>query len=350
MRLFSVFLFALSIAAYQGWKTYLAPATPTPATCAPAPTCGGQTANVLFQSSDAGKTWQDVSRGLPAMLEITQIMARDGEVFLGTIDDGLLHSSNPAMGVWDQEQVGEMFPVTGDAEPNKLITGIFPGRSGAYVSVLDRGFFRKSIDANRWEAMHENLEDKSVYTVLERPDGTIFIGNQQGIYRTGDGGKTWEHVFARNWVNNLVAVGDNLVATGYQGLLRSTDGGKTWNTVLLHEGASYQTCVMGERIAAIRTSGSWNSFAEGAVLLRASADGGQTWEPMDESVMPARVAQLVQAGDYLFCSSSAGISRSADGGKTWELVRPYTDPREKRLLRLAVSGQQIFAVVVQAGC
>ena len=91
--------------------------------------------------------------------------------------------------------------------------------------------------------------------------------------------------------------------------------------------------------------------------LRISANGGKTWQRMEQALAPVegiynmdeRLAQVkdvydiiqVGMGAQLFCSFDTGIYRSADQGKTWELVLPS---KGKWSFRLAVSGGMIYAV------
>jgi hypothetical protein len=95
--------------------------------------------------------------------------------------------------------------------------------------------------------------------------------------------------------------------------------------------------------------------------LRASADGGKTWQRMDRAMGPLQcvydmderlaealdIYDIVQAGEYLFYSFNTGIFRSSDYGKSWELVFPSDGNTS---FTLAVAGKVIYAVKGFAGC
>lgn len=337
MRIFAFLLLCLSMSAFQGRETI----SPDALQLAAAP--NGQAANILFESADGGQTWQDLSPGLPANLKVHCIFAQNGELFLGAENGGVYHSLRPESGFWEREELSLAFP-------SETVGSIFPGQSGPYANALEGGFFQKIAGTNLWRPMHEALQDKRVYAVAENPDGSIVIGCDSGIYKSVDGGKTWKYIFIEGWATNLVAAGGVLLCNGAEGLLRSTDGGEHWDCVLPDKGGYYTASVIKGGFAALRVAGPWRTAAE-AAPLRTSADGGKTWQPLDDVPFPAGgIYELVQAGEYLFCSHENGISRSGDGGASWELVRPFSDPDKMTRLTLAVSGNTVYAVIVRAGC
>jgi photosystem II stability/assembly factor-like uncharacterized protein len=354
MRIFAFLIGCLSLAAFGAQKTSRVPSLPD---CSAQPTA--QAANILFQSADGGKTWQDYSRGLPEKLQINSVFAQNGEVYLGVNNGTIYHSRNPEKGIWDLEVVGGAFQSFGSTEENEnMVTNIFSGRAGLYACVYKGGFFRKKAGSSTWQPMHLALGENIIQAVVEKPDGTIFVGCPGGIYKSEDDGKSWKHVFEEGWVNSLVAANGVLIGSGSKGLLRSTDGGEHWNCVLPDEGSVYNTSiiegrlpVVRDRFAALRVASPRHSEMEPAQLLRTSTDGGKTWERMAEMISPMKeMNNLTQVGEYLFCSHRDGISRSSDWGETWELVRPAIDPDELWRFKLAGSGKSVFAVVVWGGC
>lgn len=194
--------------------------------------------------------------------------------------------------------------------------------------------------------MHNALEDKTVRTVLEIPNGTIFVGCESGLYKSADGGNSWKQVFAEEGVNSLAVSDDALICGSYGGLLRSTDGGEHWDRVLTGQGGAFGTERIESGFITVTDGGPWQEGKPNK--LYTSTDEGKTWQRIDAGLPLVRsIHDIVQAGKYLFCSTDAGISRSDDGGKTWELVRARAD--EKEMFHLAVSGPMVFAVLV-FGC
>lgn len=319
-------------------------------------------ANIVYKSMDGGQSWQDVSAGLPAEVQILTVFADDNEVLLGSLQ-GLYRSTKPPVAQgWEKD----FFPV-------ERITDISSGWAGPYVSSYDIGIFQLAPGRGIWKSVHDALHNKTVLAVLETPDKVLLVGCDSGIYKSTDSGKTWKQVFAEGMVSNLVEADGVLIGGGFRGILRSTDGGEHWDWVLAEDGMALKTGRIGSRLFAITSGqGPWGKehadpLGMAANRLRTSADGGKTWQLLDggltqillrqslsnrdqnghRPIRPSAINDIKEAGGHLFCSLDAGIFRSADGGKTWDLVFPSDGNKS---FRLAVSGNVIFAVSVNGGC
>jgi len=311
------------------------------------------THNVVFQSADNGKTWRDVSAGLPEDLPVAYIHTAGEIVFAGSRGGEIYSSSAPETGVWQREEIGAGFL-------NGPLTGIFPGRKGPYATFSDEdpdglivqgGLYRKIPETGKWRSMHGSLKAKTVETVLEMPDGTLLVGCNNGIFKSTDDGKTWKHVYSEGRVLSLAASDNVLLASVWgAGVLRSTDNGKTWNWALNDGGTGNKLSVVEGHFALFGMTRK----------VRESMDNGQSWKPMDSEGLPLTgvVYELGQVGKYLFCCHNAGIYRSADGGKNWELVRRAPDAwdtsyqlsGQATMLQMKVAGRKVYAGNVTGGC
>lgn len=306
--------------------------------------------NIVFQSNDLGQTWEDVSAGLPEALEVSRVLVVDGEIIL-TAETKLLRSSTSAEAPhWKNELL-----------QNLSITNIFHGKSGLYASSYDKGFFKEIPGANVWVPMHYGLLDKTVRSIMETADGTLFVGVESGLFKSVDGGNSWKQVLEGTGVNALAEAEDVLICATYEGLSRSTDGGEHWDLVLTEDKGAWNTKYIGNAIVSIAQGdgGFWKKSVR-SNRLRLSTDKGKTWQCIDEGLthIPElghvteagnsfrSINDIEQLGKYLFCSTNTGIFRSDDMGKSWELLRRSNG---KEMLELAVSGNRIYAIQV-VGC
>ena len=184
--------------------------------------------------------------------------------------------------------------------------------------------------------------------------GNVSPGN--GVYKSEDGGKTWRHIgleaaqtIAKIRVHpkneNIVyvaALGHVFGPNPERGVYRSTDGGKTWQKILYRDentGAvdiaidpNNPRIIYAALWQANRTPWGMNSGGPGSGLFK-STDGGNTWTELTRNkglpkgvigkigiaVSPAQ-EDLVYA---IIEAKEGGVFRSEDGGKTW--VRTNSD-------------------------
>ena len=293
--------------------------------------------NIVFKYTDGGETWQDISEGLPENLQAESVQrdgffANDNGLYLRAGNE-LYHSTPTSEGPFWKE---EMFPGRqGSIAPSK--TGMF-----AY-NYYDGQFLQKVNGKSMWWPVYTNFPEKAIRTVFETAGGTLFIGSDNGLFKSTNSGKTWKQVYTGGWVMKLAEANGALLATSQEGIIRSTDDGENWESVL-NEG--------GVGIAVERIQGGFAAIVYNTQLaartVRASYDGGETWQPIDTGLIPQlSVASIVEVGEYFFCGHPAGIFRSSDKGQTWKLLLPSI---EDKVFNLAVSGSAIYAVPRSGGC
>ena len=298
-------------------------------------------AKKIFQSIDNGQTWQDVSAGLPADLLMENVFAIDGEIFLHSESRVFTSNALQVPPVWKKAML-----------PDPKITAIYPGQTGLFAYGFGAGFFQDMQGGGIWLPINSTFEGKAVNTFLEARDGSIYIGSDNGIFKSVDGFKTWKQVFEGDLISSLVEANGVLMGEGVIGLVRSTDHGQHWEYINKEEGRAIKTGIINGGIAAIFIGGQGSNDHVNAYgmknSLQASSDKGMTWQHIDNGFPSTRnIFDIEAAGAYLFCSLNTGIYRSADQGKTWTLVYPS---KEKERFEMAVSGKTVFAILVSGGC
>ncbi len=226
---------------------------------------------------------------------------------------------------------------------------------GTYWENVSDGFFRTSA--------------VGAITVAESDHNVVYAGMGEscirgdvsygdGVYKSTDGGKTWVHLgledtrhIARIRVHPkdpdlvyVAALGHAFGPNRQRGVFRSKDGGKSWEQVLFRseKAGAIDLCVDPSNpnilYAAIwevqRTPWSLVSGGPDSGIFK-STDGGDSWQELTgnpglpeglkgriglavTAAKPGRVWATVEAED-------SGVYRSDDGGATWEKVSDNQD-------------------------
>ncbi len=288
--------------------------------------------NIVFQSTDGGYSWQDISAGLPVDFEPAAFFAGDGELFLGASKGVYRNSTTSKATVWEK-----------DLSLVESHTAVSAGPTGMIAFSNRCHFFQKLDNTDVWLPIFTNFEGQSVRTVFTAKDGSVFIGCDSGIFKSADQGKTWKHVMQDGWMIKMVESNGVLLCTNEGGILRSTDGGEHWDVVLSEGGVGIAVEVIEGGFAAI----TYNTESE-TRRIRTSTDGGKTWQPIDAGLPPSKlISSIKQVGETFYCGHPKGIYRSTDHGKTWELLLPTIG---EKVFDLSVSGKVVYAVLRNGGC
>lgn len=176
-----------------------------------------------------------------------------------------------------------------------------------------------------------------VYSLATSPDferdGVCFAARASGLFRSEDGGLTWQAAYASleletPLITAAVAVSPNFEAdrsvfAGVPGgILRSVDGGQSWYIARLPSPPPFVSSLVVSP-----------NFARDGILLAGtledgvfrSADRGHHWSAWNFGLLDLNTLALAISPNFandetLFVGTDSGIFRSTNGGRAWREV------------------------------
>lgn len=285
----------------------------------------GGTGGGVWKSKDGGQSWQNTSDGyFGGSIGAVAVSAWDPNViYAGGGEKTVRGNVSHGYGMWRSTDAGKTWTDIGL-------------KDSRHISRL---------------RIHPRNPDLVYAAVM----GHLFGPNEQrGVYRSKDGGSTWERV---HFVSNEVGAVDiamdptnprilfasmwRILRTPYSlesggegsGIWKSTDGGDTWTEITknngLPEGIVGINCVT---ISPVNPERIWAIIeAEDGGVFR-SEDGGETWSQVNDdrnlrqrAWYYTRIYADTQNEDAVYVLN-VGFWKSKDGGKTYERIRtPHGD-------------------------
>lgn len=152
--------------------------------------------------------------------------------------------------------------------------------------------------------------------VSPRDPRVLFLGTHQGLYRSSNGGRTWNfaELSGQDAMNLAQPTAKTVWAAGHNVLAKSTDGGTTWSDVrpeglpgLDVHGFAVQPGNPRTLYAAIAGQG-----------LYRSRDGGRSFSLVSPAVGPSVMALAINPrGRILAGDMEQGLLMSTDAGRSW---------------------------------
>jgi photosystem II stability/assembly factor-like uncharacterized protein len=305
----------------------------------------GATGGGVWKTEDGGNTWFNLSDGFfgGSIGAVAMADSDPNVIFVGGGEKTVRGNVSHGDGVW------------------KSLDG---GKTWQSVGLTDTQFIPRI-----------RIHPKDPNTVYVAALGHLYGPNQQrGVFRTRDGGQTWEQVL---FVNDEAGAVDLLIdpnnsrvlyasiwqvrRTPYSlesggpssGLWKSTDGGDTWTDISRQPGLPQGTLgIIGVAVSPVNSQRVWAIVeAEDGGLFR-SDDAGQSWRRINEdrslrqrAWYYSRIYAGPQDADEVYVLN-VDFLRSKDGGQTFSTIETphgdhhdlWIDPRDPNRMIVADDG------------
>jgi photosystem II stability/assembly factor-like uncharacterized protein len=250
------------------------------------------------------------------------------------------------------------------------VSGVPGDPSTWYFGGVSGGVWKSTNAGNTWQPVfdEEKIASIGAIAVADSDHNVLYVGTGEscprgnitygdGVYKSLDAGRTWQHMGLKDSrhigaiaihptnpdIVLVAALGHVFGPNEERGIFRSADGGKSWQRVLYRDrDTGGIDVVFDPGNPSILFASLWQvrrqpwgfaSGGPGSGLYR-SADGGLTWKPIEGHGLPegplGRIGVSVSGADSgrVYASIEAkegGIFRSDDGGKSW--IRINSDHR-----------------------
>ncbi|MEM8524421.1 MAG: hypothetical protein AAGG68_07245 [Bacteroidota bacterium] len=267
----------------------------------------------IYKSINGGKSWENV--GLRNSHHIGRVIVNpNNEDHVLVAAMGNLYDKNEERGLYQSKNGGESWEQL-----------LYISDSTACVDVVMNPLDSNIIYAATWER-------------LRKPWGRKYAGPTSTIYRTKDGGVSWEELKVGLPFNNgdrgriglTIAPSDpnvlyasftkDPVSNDFNGIYKSTDGGDTWkktNDFFLNGMYSTFGWYFGNMRVNPRDAN--DAFVLGVSLQRTTS-GGNSWDRIAEDVHVDHHALEMHPTDSTLTvlGNDGGVYLSSDEGKTWK--------------------------------
>ncbi len=261
------------------------------------------TYSLTLISSDNGMTWKEIySSGFRSLI---------------TDSEGILYGVKEGTGIYQSTNKGNTWTlvysssyVNGKIDVNSNNDVIATTDVGPVMS-LDRG--------KTWTLSVEGLRANSIDVLYGLPDGTIFAGNEMGLYRTTDYSASWKNVIPCENYHSPTAMNKNskgnLFALLNFKMYMSTDKGENWSGYKVNN-----------------TNNDWEEivFLNDTVFIGHATKGVvksynfSKWTEVNNG-LPYWTGTQIDVRNMLVAKNNVilggccddGVFRTSDGGKSW---------------------------------
>ena len=267
----------------------------------------------IFRSGDRGDTWSSANEGLTDPFVLCLTTAKDGAIYAGTFRGGVFRSRD----------AGKSWQPINKGLKRLEIKALMMDAKGLYAGTGD-GVYLLNATQDQWKVVTTGLDEILVHALARTNDGTLYAGTSgKGLHSYRERTPGWTRLrqglrdhegLVENFIRVLAVDKEQGVYAGTfdGGVFRSGDGGKTWLPI--------SRALPNDSIRGLISNDRGVYVATGRGIFK-SVDKGRQWMPLNKGLSNLSIQVLIEGekGGF-YAGTSSGVFRSDDDGLTWTAV------------------------------
>lgn len=198
---------------------------------------------------------------------------------------------------------------------------IDPNNNAVIWAATSAGLFKSEDSGSSWEPIDGGLSNQiEEVAVNPKNSNVVYAVAEQGVYKSSDAGVNWTHIYTStgSYAIAVDPLNEDVVLFGGQmgGIWRSTDGGTSWQQAQ----GDLPTDMVREIVFA--PSAAHIVYAAGFDGLWRSIDNGLTWAPAHDGFVAPPMLYSVAVDPYdaqvvYIGTGNDGIYKTTNGGDSW---------------------------------
>ena len=267
----------------------------------------------IFRSADRGGSWTSANQGLTDPFVLCLTTGKDGAIYAGTFRGGVFRSRDG----------GKIWQPVNKGLKRLEIKALMMDAKGLYAGTGD-GVYLLNAAQDQWKVVSTGLDEILVHALARTDDGTLYAGTSgKGVHSYKERSTGWTRLrqglrdhegLVENFIRVLAVDKEQGVYAGTfdGGVFRSGDGGKTWSPI--------SRALPNDSIRGLISNERGVYVATGRGIFK-TVDKGRQWVPLNKGLSNLSVQVLIEGekGGF-YAGTSSGVFRSDDDGLTWTAV------------------------------